>query len=128
MVQIGGHKCTVLAEKDLFHRVGMVAMFLKIPKKIKIWVRTKRNGPFLRHYGATVPPKMPYSYHGRSLCLRCQCKREYSPNLCQNCAIFALIFSHVHTSTAWRAPTQVPRASQSHGRMSACPRPAACRL
>ena len=89
------------------------------------WVPTKRNGPFLRHYGATVPHKMPYSYRGLSLCLRRHWEREYAPNSRKVRAIFALIFAHMRTSTAWRAPTQVG-GTTSHCRMSTCPRPAAC--
>ena len=45
---------------DYFRRVGMVAIFSNFLKN-KIRVPTRRNGHFLRHYGATVPHKIPYS-------------------------------------------------------------------
>ena len=62
----------IFARSDHFHRVGTVTR-LKILKN-QVRVPTKRNGPFLRHYSAVMPHKMPYSYCRRSLCLRCHCE------------------------------------------------------
>ena len=59
----------------------MVGIFLKIPKKNKIRVPMKRNGPLFTRHGATVPHKMPYSQRELSLCLRRQCERQYKGNL-----------------------------------------------
>ena len=72
-----------------------------------------------------APHKLPY-YRRLSLCLRRHCERVYAANLRENGVIFAFIFAHARISTAWRAPTQVPRATTSRGRMTACPRLAAC--
>ena len=100
------HKCTILAGNDYLHQFGMVATFLKILKnqkikKLKIRLPTKRNGPFLRRYGATMPHKVPYSYRGLSLCLRRHCEREYAPRSRENRAKIPQL-SHSFSRT--RAP------------------------
>ena len=57
IARIWVHKCAVLGTEDLFRRDKMVAIFIKILKQIKIRQPTKKNEPFLKHYGGMVPTK-----------------------------------------------------------------------
>ena len=121
IARIWVHESTILAGNDYFHRVGMVAIFLKI-LKIKIRVPRKRNGPFLRHYGATVPHKLPSSYCGLSFCLRRHCERVHVANWRENCAKIArFLYSFLCTRAPPRRGVHQLKYPKPPQAMVACP-------